>query len=153
MEFEFLISFDSPTQLRYAQGMEILDGRVFQAFSDGTIDVFELGTGQLMQILGPLFNEDGECLHMNDLTFKRSNEGILLIVSGNKINSNIHCFQVIEEMGEYEIIERELIPPPIINDVVNLEASQYFGSSNVCVQIGYRRSDDNGYGDSFIEAY
>lgn len=153
ISFEPLFRYDLPTNLRYAQGMDIYDGCVFQAFSDGTIDVFDLGTGNKIQTLGPLLDEEGMVLHMNDLTFLQSDGSTCLITSGNRINTNIHLFKLAVNSGKFNIEKEELLSPPMIDETINKETIQYFGAGEYCVQVGYRHADNDGYGDSLIECY
>lgn len=88
VQFERLFSYDAPTGSRYAQGMDILNGDVFQGFSDGTIDVISMSKNCVVQTLGPIYDEKGKILHMNDISFRMMEDKPILIVPGNGINSN-----------------------------------------------------------------
>lgn len=150
---ESLFRYDLPTDYRYAQGMDIINGRVFQAFSDGTIEVIDIVTRKKMQTIGPLCDEGGKALHMNDISFRREDDVTYMITSGNRINSNLHLFKIIEESGVISIEKEDLFPPPLIDQTSNKDASQYFGAGEYCVQVGYLYDDNDWYGDSLIECY
>lgn len=154
IRFEKVYSYLYPTSAKYAQGMDIIDGCAFQAYSDGTIDVIDLDSKSLIQSLGPLLNENGKVLHMNDLSFLKVNEQKLLIIPGNSINELSHLYMIAKDVdGLYSLRKTASIPPPQIDILSYRSATQYFSDSNICIQVTYRRLENDAFGDSVITSY
>lgn len=152
-EYDKLFSYPVPTKERYAQGLEILNGDVFQAYSDGTIDIYDLKSGHLKQTIGPLIDEKGIYLHMNDLTFRNYKGSSFLIVPGNDINSSIFVYSINLDGNTYKLDTCFSFDPPYIDDKKCLASTQYFGEGNSIVQVAYKRTENNGYGDVIIQGY
>jgi len=150
---EKIISYNQPNSKRYAQGLEIYGGFVFQAFSDGTIDIYDLTSNNLIQTLGPLVDEKGIALHMNDLAFANIDNDLCLIVSGNSASSPFFVFQVIYQGGSFTLAKSQIIPPPPIDTNIYFETTQYFGDRNTCLQVAYKKLENGCYGDIVIECF
>lgn len=151
--FELLLSYSLPSDTRYAQGLDILNGNVFQAFSDGTIDIYELSSRSLLQTVGPFKNEKGKILHMNDITFRTDNKDTLLIIPNNVVNTPLSVYRIHNNNGGYDIEDALLIGVPQIDISLYRATTQYYGNNNTCLQVAYERTTDDGYGDVIIAAY
>lgn len=151
--FERLFSYEPPTNIRYAQGMDILDGYFFQGYSDGTIDVLNINSGIILQTLGPLKDESNKLIHMNDLTFRKEGNHEYLIIPTNKINGKIFVYTVYQEDGLFRINEKFRTDSPQIDETKYRAATQYFSDNNTCIQVAYKRTESDGYGDVIIEQY
>lgn len=151
--FERVFQYEEPTKARYAQGMDISNGYVFQGYSDGTIDVINLSTKTIEQTLGPLIDGNNNILHMNDLSFVEKDEQLLLLVPGNSINSYVMVYDVQYDNNKYQLNLLIEIPAPQMDATIYRAATQFFGKDNTCVQVAYKRTEDNGYGDIEVEGY
>lgn len=151
---EKLIAYSLPTTERYAQGMDIIDGCFFQAYSDGTIDVISLETKAKLQTIESLLDENGKVLHMNDISFRDEDGQHTLVIPGNDINSIISIFDVEQdEQGLYCLQKIKEIQPPLLDSKKYIGSTQYFGDGDDIVQVAYKRTETDWYGDIIVEGY
>ena len=148
-----LISYPEPTNQKYSQGMDILNGYVFQAYSDGTIDIININTMTLIQSIGPLLNENNKILHMNDLSFVKINNEQFLLIPGNSINELSHLYRVLSEDNLFSLEKYTTVTPPLINDTTYRSTTQYFSDNYLCIQVAYKRLENDGFGNSVLACY
>lgn len=154
-EFELLVSYASPTDIKYAQGMDIFDGHVFQSYSDGTIDIIDLESCSFVQTIGPLYDEDGTTvLHMNDLSIVSKENISWLIIPSNVVNGPCFIYSINNiSDGEYSINQEFLIHPPELDIALYRGVTQYFSNNLELLQVSYQREGNDGYGDIHMEYY
>ena len=150
---ERLNSYDTPTSVRYAQGMDIYDCLVFQSFSDGTIDVFNLSSLTFLQTLYLPKDSFGEPYHCNDIYIDEDEFGLLLWVPSNRTNGPHVGIRMTIDNGVFSFGDSITIPSPQVEAVDYKGITHFVGNSSYCVLSAYERTVDDGFGDVMIKGY
>ena len=151
---ERIINYNTPTEERYAQGMDIFEGNVFQAFSDGTIDIYDITTGAMIQTLSLPCEISGNRYHLNNIYIDSLHNEITLWIPSNKASSPLVGFSLYKDDYLYQVQERVKVPAPVFTDEERFIASTlYVGNSKYCIRAAYLRTGDDGYGDIQLSGF
>ncbi len=153
---EKVISYDAPTEARYSQGMDIYNGYVFQGYSDGTVDVYDIHQRLFIQTIKLPKDENGYNRHCNDLFIQQIESNLVMWIPSNYLNSPTTGLSLRFAEGKYSLQASYVtIPSPILTNENTLKGSTLFfgNNSNYCIQVAYKETEEGGYGDTVIACY
>lgn len=147
------------------QGMACANGYCFQAFADGYVDIWEIGTKTYIEsVFFPVASDAGvDCMHLNNLCFgdKYNAEDTFGVLWGNNesIGSSMVGVRVTREGGHFVFTKVAEVAPPYMDNSAYIADDQYIDFNNKrMVQVVYKKNEAvtiprTGFSDTVVSYY